>query len=256
MASAAVRVLEGQVRTYGSTWRATIFVSFLAPLLYLLAMGFGLGTLIDDGVVGLEGTSYVAYLAPGLMAANAMMMGVNQGIFPVLSGTTWMRWYEGALATPVAPRDLVGGHLMFGGLRVFTSALAFGAVAAALGALEWSAVAMTSLAGSLTGLVFIPFALSYAIRLRSDFGLAPFFRLVAMPMFLFSGAFFPIAQLPTIAQVLAKALPLWHGVELARSASGVAPSAWPAFVHVAVLLAWGALALRVSQRFFDERLYA
>ena len=122
-----LRVFESEARVYRRTWRGSVISSFLNPILYLAAMGVGLGSLVDQNLPGgVEGVSYLTFLAPGLLVANAMQTGAGEGAWKVMAGIKWQRHYEAILSTPVAVRDLVAGHLTWVAVRLLMVASIFG----------------------------------------------------------------------------------------------------------------------------------
>jgi lipooligosaccharide transport system permease protein len=255
-APAVLRVLESHARNYRRTWKGSVFSTFFGPLLYLLAMGMGLGTLVDRGAgpAALGGLSYVEWLAPGLLAATLMQTGAGDSSWPVVAGMKWVRTYHAALATPVGVRDLVGGHLAWVTIRLTMTAVAFALVVLTLGVVGPLAAARAIPPAVLTGLAFAAPVTAYAARLENDTGLSALFRFGIVPMFLFSGTFFPVSQLPDVVEPLAYLVPLWHGVELTRASSLGVPSAFPALAHVAYLAAWVAAGALLADRFFRGRL--
>lgn len=254
--NATLLVVEARARTYRHVWRASVISTFLNPALYLLAMGLGLGSLVDrgGGEVAIPGGSYVAFLAPGLLVATAMQIGAGDSSWPVIAGMKWQKTYHAALATPIGTTDLVRGHLLWVAVRLLMATLAFVVVMAVFGAASVGAGLVALPVAVLTGLAFAAPVAAFAARLERDTGLAALFRFGIIPMFLFSGTFFPITQLPGWLQPVAYATPLWHGVELARGAVlGVATTA-AAWVHVGYLAAVAALGVIGAQRAFARRL--
>jgi lipooligosaccharide transport system permease protein len=252
----AVRVLEGHVRAYRHTWRGTTISAVLTPVLFLAAMGLGLGSLVDtDGApAGLGGISYLAWLAPGLLAASAMQNGAADGSFPVVAGIRWTKNFHAALNTPVRPRDLLVGNLLWGTIRATVAGSAFVLVAAAFGAMPLGRGVLALAPAVLLGAGTCAATSAFSARTTSDQALSGLFRFVVVPLFLFSGAFFPIEQLPTAVQPVVVAIPVWHGVELARAAAlGTAP-ALPWAVHLAVLVALLAVGVALAVVSFDRRL--
>lgn len=253
----AFRVVEHEWIAYRREWRGTLFTSFLSPLLYLAAMGIGLGTLVDDGAVGAgEDLSYLAWLAPGLLAASAMQTGAMEASWPVVAGFKWLRIFEAAVTTPICPRDLVTGRMLWTGLRLTLVLAVFALVSVVLDAMTLlgalGALPFALLAGLATNLT----VMVMSSRMDATDQVAAIFRYGVVPMFLFSGTFFPIDQLPQLFQPVAWATPLWHGVELSRwAALGLDPAA-PAVVHVGVLLAYGLVGHALSARQFERRLIA
>ena len=250
-----LRVLEGHARAYRHTWRGTTIGAVVTPVLFLAAMGLGLGQLVDadrGGPIGEVG--YLAWLTPGLLAASAMQAGAADGTFPVIAGTRWVRTYHTAVASPVRPRDLHLGNLLWATIRISVIALVFVVVAAGFGAVPLSRGLLALGPAVLTGVAFCAVLSAGVVLLIRDQFLAGLNRFVIVPLFLFSGTFFPVEQLPPVAGAIARVLPLWHGVELTRAlALGTAPALpWPVHLGVVVaLLVAGILAGSVT---FDRRL--
>jgi len=252
----ALRVFEHEMIAYRREWRGTLFSSFVSPLLYLAAMGIGLGSLVDDGSVGTTEHGYLAWLAPGLMAATAMQTGAFEASWPVVAGFKWTRVFEAAVTTPTRPRDLVQGRALWAALRLSVAVAIFAMVAVLLGAIGPAGAIATVPVAVLTGVVTTLLVGVVSSRLEASDQVAGIFRYGIVPMFLFSGTFFPISQLPAGLQPLAWLTPLWHGVELGRwTALGLAPAA-PVLVHVGCLVAMGTGGYVATARQFDRRLIA
>ncbi len=234
----SLRVVESEARVYRRVWRGSIFSSFLSPILYLLAMGVGLGSLVDANLPGgVEGMSYLNYLAPGLLAATAMQSGAGEGAWKVRAGIKWAKTYHAKLATPIGIGSLVGGHMLWVGLRVLMVSVAFAIVAVLFRVAPlWESLAAT-IPALLVGLSMGGLTTAYTVRTDADIALPMYFRFVVIPMFLFSGAFFPVTQLPGFIQPLAYITPLFHGVELCRAVMlGITPAVDP-WISVAYLVA-------------------
>jgi lipooligosaccharide transport system permease protein len=203
---------------YRRWWRVSLLISFVNPALYLAAMGVGLGGLIDrgGGAAALGGHGYLAFLAPGLLAANAMQTAVGESTWPVGNAVRWTRSYVAMVATPLRPRDVMVGHLLFAGLRAALGAGAFLIVAGLFGALgsTWAVAAWP--VAVLCALAHAAPAAAFSVGRSHDQAYAALQRFVVIPMFLFSGVFFPVTQLPVLLRVVAYLTPLWHGVALCR----------------------------------------
>jgi len=254
--SFAVRELRYWLTNYRRTWRGSIYSSVLNPLLYLGAMGIGLGTLVDaHGTARLGGLSYLAFLAPGLLAAAAMQAAVEESTYPVLGSVKWRRTYYAAAASPLRPADLFHGHLLFTTMRLAMNSAVFLAVMAAFGAVAspWALAALP--AAVLTGLAFAAPVEAWAITVTKDTSFALIFRFGLIPLFLFSGTFFPITQLPAWLRPLAYLTPLWHGVALCRSLTLGTASLGGALAHVTYLAAVAAVSIAAGNRSYARRLY-
>jgi lipooligosaccharide transport system permease protein len=235
----SVRAFEAWAVGYKRTWRGSAVSSFLSPVLFLAAFGLGLGSQIDDSqAASLDGVSYLVFLAPGLLAATTMQTASGEATYPVMAAIKWIGTYKAMLASPLGVADLVTGHLAWMTARLFMVASAFVGVMALFGAVESPAGLLGIPAAVLCGLAFAAPIMAYAGRLESDHGFASLQRFVIIPMFLFSGTFFPIDQLPAAIRPIAWVTPLWHGVELCRGLTLGTIGAVAALGHVAFLLAF------------------
>ena len=235
----AVRQLDYWATVYRRTWKGTVVSSFVNPLLYVMAMGVLLGGFIAGDPARLEGApTYLAFIAPGLLAAQSMQTAVGETTYPVMSMVKWQKVYFGMQATPLRPVDLVNAHLGFIVFRLALTSAVFAAVLAPfdvyhslLGAVGAWLVAV--LVGVAIGLPV--YAFSAGAPDESSFALV--FRLGVIPQFLFSGAFFPIANLGEVGAWAARLTPLLHGVNLSRMFC-LDNVDWPvAAINVTVLLA-------------------
>jgi lipooligosaccharide transport system permease protein len=251
----AVRVLGYYLLLIKRTFRGTIFSAFLSPLLYLVALGYGLGALVDRGdTASLGGVPYVQFIAPGIMVATAMQVGIADASWPVLGSIKWQRQYHAMLATPVRVVDIVLGHLGGITLRSLLSGTVFLAVAAVLGAVpSWTGV-LALLAVLLVTVAYAAPMFGIAARVETDTSFTLVFRLVVVPMFLFSGTFFPIEQLPGWLQPVAYVVPLWHASSFARDATLGTMSWWPDLLHLGYLLLCVALGLWFAERSLRRRM--
>lgn len=250
---AALLVMEAGLRRYRHTWRSSVISSFVNPLLLLLSMGIGLGSLVDERG-GPGGISYLTWLAPGLLAAAAMQTAAGESSYPVMAGIKWQKTYAAALATPLVVRDLILGHLGWIGVRLFQVLFVYAGAIVVVGATD-PVPALASIAPALlTGLAFAGIITAYTARLQNETGLSSLFRFGIVPLFLFSGTFFPISQLPGWIQPVAWFTPLWHGVELTRAmALGIRPSFAPA-VHIGALVSVLIVGTAFSVRFMERRI--
>ncbi|HUL25616.1 MAG TPA: ABC transporter permease [Streptosporangiaceae bacterium] len=254
--SLAGRQLRFWLTNYRRTWRGSIYSSVLNPVLFLGAIGLGLGTLVNaHGSARLGGVSYLAFLAPGLLAAAAMETAVGECTYPVYGSVKWNKTYQAAVASPLRPVDIFHGHVLFVTLRLAMNCAIFLVVAAAFGAIRspWMIAALP--VGVLTGLAFAAPVEAWAVTRTRDSSFAMIFRFGMIPLFLFSGTFFPITQLPAWLRPVAYLTPLWHGVSLCRSLNLGTADLGQAVIDVAYLVAVAAAGLLAGNRTYRRRLY-
>src|SRR6478735_6917683 len=251
----ALRLVDYWLTVYRRTWKGSAISSFVTPLFYVLAMGVLLGDYVSDDPAQLDGaSSYLVFIAPGLLAAQAMQTVFGEVTYPVMGMIKWQKTYFGMTASPLSVREVILGHLGFVTFRVALTCGVFIVVMAPFGVFTtvWGAV-LAFPVQLLVGLAFATplFALTAGLKDESAFSLV--FRLGMIPLFLFSGAFFPIANLDPWMEALARVTPLWHGVDLTRMLT-LGEVDWPiAAVHVAYLVAltlagWFWAVRRLSRR--------
>ena len=238
---------------YKRTWRSSVVTSFLIPVLYLAAIGVALGSLIDKHSHGVNGVTYVAFLAPGLLAGTCMQIGTNDATYPVMGAIKWMRTYLAQLAGPLSVYDVLLGHLAWIAARLAIVVSIYLAVMAAFGIVysPWALVALP--AGVLTGVAFAAPVAAFAATQDKDSAFSTLYRFAIIPMFLFSGTFFPVSQLPTWLQVVAYVTPLFHGVALCRDLT-LGQVSWADVGHVAYLCAFVGVGYAAGRRTFAKRL--
>jgi lipooligosaccharide transport system permease protein len=252
------RQVDYWLTVYRRTWRGSVVSSFFSPLFYVLAMGVLLGGFIEADPDTLEGaTSYLAFVVPGLVAAQAMQTAVGETTYPVMSLIKWQRVYDSMLATPLTCRDVVAAHLGFTLFRLVLVCGVYTLVTATFGVYEsWWGPVLALLSQLLTGMAFATWTYGYSARLRNESGFNIVFRVVVVPLFLFSGAFFPIANLGEVGAWVARCTPLWHGVNLSRMLDLDQVTWWLAAVNAGVLVALVAAGWVWAVRGLERRLVA
>ena len=195
-----MRIVEHYWIWYRRNWRATAVSSVLQPLLFLLAFGVGFGSLVDGTGRASEatgGVGYLIWLAPALLAVSAVQSGTFESTYPVLSGFKWQRVYHAMTAGPISPAQVAVAHLSWISAKIAGSGLIYIAVLAAFGGIAGPGILVSLLAAVLTGAAVAALVTAYSGRLESEGGsFSVLFRLVLIPMTLFSGTFFPIDRLP------------------------------------------------------------
>lgn len=248
-----LRALRYWTYQYKRTWRSSLATSFLYPVLYLAAMGIGLGTLVDRHSHTVEHVSYLKFLAPGLLAATAMQIGANESMYPVMGAIKWVRTYFAMLATPLRVVDVLRGHLSWIVIRLAVVSGIYLAVMAAFGTVASPLAVLGLAAGILTGLAFAAPIAAFSATQDSDKGFTTIYRFVLIPLFLFSGTFFPVSRLPGWLQPIAYATPLYHGVTLSRALT-LGQLSWSNVGDVAYLVALCALGYVAARTTFERRL--
>lgn len=248
------RFAEREARIWFKHWTAWSFSFFVAPVLYLGSMGLGLGGYIDETNRTLGGMDYLTFVAPGLLAAAVMQNVSGDGMWSIMGGWKWQGYFTAAVATPLRPADVFGGWLLWRAALAGLTAVSFVMTAALLGGVPsaWGVLAIP--AAMLCALACAAPIAAFSITQESDSTFPPVFRLVIMPMFVFSGTFFPLSQLPAAVQPVAKALPLWHAVELCRGATTGTLGLVAGLGHTAYLAAWVVVGCALAIRGFNRRL--
>jgi lipooligosaccharide transport system permease protein len=248
------RALRYWMYQYKRTWRGSLTTSFLYPVLYLSAMGVGLGSLVNHHAHTVGGVRYIDFLAPGLLAATAMQVGGNEAMYPVMGAIKWVRTYFAMLATPLGVADVLLGHLAWIALRLTTIAVIYLGIMAAFGTVHSPFAVLAVPAGVLTGMAFAAPIAAFAATQINDAGFSALYRFGLIPLFLFSGTFFPITQLPGWLQAVAEATPLYHGVALCRALTLGQLSLGPDLAHAAYLVALTVVGYLLARRSFRRRL--
>jgi lipooligosaccharide transport system permease protein len=251
----AVHVFEHRLLSYQRTFRGSLFSSFLQPALFLTAMGVGLGVLVNrSGTAALGGVPYVVFLAPGLLAGTAMQTAAFESTFPVLASIRWVRSYHAMLATPISVTDIVVGQLAWIAVRLTMVAAIFVLIMTLFGAARSPAILLAIPAAVLTGMAFSAPIAAFSATQDNAEGFNILFRFIVNPLFLFSGTFFPVDQLPAVLHPVAYLTPLYHGVALARQLSLGSGGVTEMLLHAGVLLAFFAIGAWACLVTFRRRL--
>lgn len=252
-----VRVWEHQFTVYKRIWGANLVVSVIRPLMYVLGMGIGVGGLVDGAARAdrvLDGLTYFQFFGPSMIATTAMMVLVNDSLWPIRGGFIWDRTFFAQAASPLTIGEIVAGV----GLWQFTKGLLASAGVVGVLALfpsvrSWGLLAALVF-GAVTGLAFAAPIAAWAAWRETDLSFPNINRFVIVPMFLFSGAFYPISELPTWLQWYSRATPVWHGVELCRGATFGSLTPTGALGHLLYLGLWWALGMVAARLAFASRL--
>lgn len=231
-----LRVFEHNLVSYRRMW-LTLASGIFEPLMYLLGMGYGMGSIIGDLSFRGDVVAYAAFIGPGLMASSAMNGTLFDTTYNFFFKLRESRQYDGMLATPLTIGGLVGGELSWAVARgaiysaFFVLTLIGLDLAEPLHALSaWPATLLTGWAFGAVGATLTSYA-----RAWTDFDIM---ELIVQPMFLASTAFFPLSVFPEWAQSIVWATPLFHAVDLTR-ALALGTAGWSDLVHVAYLVVMG-----------------
>ena len=253
----AARVLEHRARQYRRTFRASIFSSFGTPVLFLTAMGVGLGGYVDrtsDAALG--GYTYLQFLAPGLLASTVMQSGSFEAPFPILGGLQWNKIFHAMFATPIRARDIALGNIAWIACRLTLIATIFAVFIVLFGASRSPLIVLAVPVAVLTGLAFAIPIMAFTATQRTPDRFATIFRFGVTPLFLFSGTFFPMENLPELIRPIAWLSPLWHGVDLCRSLmlGTIGQQPLLAAAHLVILIALAVGGALVAFRTMERRL--
>jgi lipooligosaccharide transport system permease protein len=237
-------------------WTSVLGSALLTPALYVLAMGIGLGTLVDSSAGGVDGVPYLTFVAPGLLISTVVMSSTNELMYPVMEGFKWSKLYFSRAATTASTTQVAIGDLVAVTLRMVAEAAVFWLMLVALGAVEptwsWLMIPIAAVAGMAFGAPLAAFAAS---KDDEGFAFSMIQRFVVMPMFLFAGTFYPLTAMPSYLQWIGWISPMWHGTQLARAVSfGLPLSGAEVAMHVAFLLALLILGTWLTVRAFTRRL--
>ena len=249
-----LRPLEFFFLQYRRIWRATLVSSVVTPIVYLLALGVGMGAFLGDIEYRGDTYQYFQFVAPGLLAATAMQIASFEASWPVLAAIKWNRQYHAMLATPLRVRDVAVAHQGFIASRMLTTATVYLLVIAAFGAVESPLAVLSVPVAVLVGLAYAAPIAAWGAHSENEASFVAIFRFVILPMFLFSGTFFPVDRLPAVLELIAYATPLWHGVSLCRMLVLGDVVGWLAVVHVAYLTAFVAVGIALALFTYRRRL--
>ncbi|MFM8896398.1 MAG: ABC transporter permease [Actinomycetales bacterium] len=251
-------VAEHRLRDMWKWKRSIVADSVGNPVLYLTAIGLGVGGLVSAsmGQDGIDGVSYLVFLAPALMAAAAMQGAMAEVMFPTLAGFLWDKGFTAMRATSLTGGQIADGVLLAATVRVVFTSSVYWCLLRAFGAVDWASAATLIPIAVLAGACWGAFMLAVTCHAKSDDALISIsMRLVIMPMFLFSGTFYPLSTLPWSVQWIGWLSPLWYATELGRWASyGMDLPGWHAVLGLTYLIGIAVASHAIARRRFELRL--
>jgi lipooligosaccharide transport system permease protein len=197
-----------------STWMIVIS-GFVEPVLFLLSFGYGLNDLVGDITVAGQPVGYVAFIAPALLATSAMNGAIYDSTMNVYFKLKHDRLYHGMLATSLGPMDVALGEISWALLRGLSYSIGFMAIVAPLGLIPsmWGILAIP--AAVLIAFGFASFGMAVTSYMKS-YQQLEVVNVVLLPMFLFSGSFYPLDVFPEWLQTIIRIFPLAHAIDLVR----------------------------------------
>lgn len=250
-----LHVAEARIRNMAKWAGIIFFAAVINPTLYLVSIGIGVGSLIDANK-GVDGVSYLTFLAPALLASAAIQGSSDEVIFPTMAGFKWERTFFGMRSTPITARQISLGLFIAAMARTSISVVIYWIALYYFGALDsstaWLAMPAALFAGAAMAAVML--ALAGKIE-KEDFFFTIVGRFIMIPMFLFSGTFYPLSQMPIFLQFFGWLSPLWHATEIGRYLTYDYPISGPMLLtHFSVLAAMIFFGLTASFRIFAARL--
>ncbi len=242
-------VMVREVVNFSSFWRSSTFSSTVDPTIYLLAFGFGFGSLVST----VAGYDYIDFVGTGIVATTVLFSGAFPAMYSTFVKYEFQHTYDAILAAPVDTEELVTGEALWISARTGTYGCVPMLVAVIFG-LEpsWGMLLVPAIA-ALAGYGWACFGIFIAARAKSIESFSYWQSGLLTPMFLVAGTFFPLDDLPRWAQVLGHINPLFHCVELVRDAVfGIEAS--KAAGHLAFLIAFALIAWRLAIHFMERRL--
>ncbi len=257
-ARGAIFVTEARLRTMLKWVWLIIGLAIANPVLYLVSIGLGVGAYIDKntGGMGVDGVSYITFLAPALLATAAIQGAIDESVYPTLEGFKWNKTFFSMNATPLSGNHIAMGVFLNSLIRVIFTAVIYWLVMLAFGVLEspraWLAIFTAVMAGAAFGALMQALA---GMLENEDIFFTVLGRFVIMPLFLFSGTFYPLTNMPIYLQWIGWISPLWHATELGRWLSyGHEISSQMLYVHFIFLNSLLLIGIIASRRIFTKRL--
>jgi lipooligosaccharide transport system permease protein len=257
-ARGSIFVAEARLRTMMKWIWLIIGLAIANPVLYLVSIGLGVGAYIDKntGGMGVDGVSYITFLAPALLATAAIQGAIDESVYPTLEGFKWNKIFFSMNSTPLSGNHIATGVFLNSLIRVTFTAIIYWLVMLAFGVLEspraWLAIFTAIMAGAAFGAMMQALA---GMLENEDIFFTVLQRFVIMPLFLFSGTFYPLTNMPIYLQWIGWISPLWHATELGRWLSyGHEISSLMLYTHFIFLNSLLLIGIIASRRIFTRRL--
>lgn len=248
-------VAEARLRNMSKWWPAIVAFGIGNPVLYLFSVGVGIGSLIAGPV---DGVSYLAFLAPALLATAAIQAAMDEVSFPTIEGFVWDKTFFATNSTGITGPQIVNGMMVAAMIRAVATVLIYELILLMFGAITMDAVLPLLLSSSFAALAFAAVMFAVTVKIKDDDGFfAIIGRFVITPMFMFSGTFYPLENTPIYLQWIGWISPLWHSTDIGRALSyGADVEGWLMIVHFGFLIAMAIVGFAWVYPQFIKRLSA
>jgi len=254
----AFRVAEYRLKNMLKWWDAILAFGLGNPVLYLVSIGIGIGSLVDKSTGGhaLGGVPYLQFVAPALLASAAIQGVMDECTFPVFAGFMWEKYFFAISATAVSARQIANGVFLAAAVRGVLQVFMYGIVLLMFGAIPLVSFFPLMFSSLLAGFGFGAVMLAVMGRIKKDDGVfALISRFVIAPMFLFSGTFYPLSGMPIYLQWIGWISPLWHATDVGRVLTiGQPTEPWLMAVHYLYFVAMLVGGLLFTYPAFQKRL--
>lgn len=242
----AFRVWQRHAKVYTKLYKSSIALNFVEPVLYLAALGLGLGAYVKE----IKGVPYVNFIAPGIIASSSMFAATYECSYGTYVRMTYQKTFDAILATPVNVNDLIAGEMIWGATKSMLYGAIIMIVITAFGLVTSPLLALAVPFLFISGLIFAEISLIFVAIVPGIDSFNYFYTLLMTPMFLFSGIFFPVDTLPPLVAKIAFFTPLYHLVNICRSFSTGVPlsSAWDILWIVIVATVLAPYAFRLMRK--------
>ena len=213
----ALSVAESRILNMRKFIPVVISIAIANPTLYLIAVGIGVGKLINNHSGGVDGVKYLTFLAPALLATAAIQTAMDETVFTTIQGFKWGKVFYAMNATPLTGKQIANGVFISSTSRAAFSVIVYGIIINLFGGFTSPKGWISILIGLLAGAAFGALMLGISAWIRND---DQFFnilgRFIMMPLFLFSGTFYQLSTLPIYLRWVGWLSPIWHSTELGR----------------------------------------
>ncbi len=217
----AFRVWQRNFTVYTKLYLSSLALNFVEPILYLAALGLGLGAFVKE----INGVPYIKFIAPGIIASSSMFAAIYECTYGTYVRMTFQKTFDAILATPINVDELIAGELMWGATKSVIYGTIIMIVISAFGLVDSSLVVAAIPLLFVSGLIFAETSLIFVAVVPGIDSFNYFYTLLMTPMFLFSGIFFPLDNLPPVVVKIAFFTPLYHLVNICRSFAAGQPAA-------------------------------